>query len=302
LSGIFISYRREDSGGHAGRLFDRLRSHFGNDRVFMDVTRIEPGEDFVEAIDRAVGSCDVLLAVIGRQWLTCTDETGRRRLDNPNDLLRLETATALKRNVRVVPVLTQGAKTPSTEVLPEDLKRLTRRQAVELRDTRWDADIADLIKVLEKILASELPVERAISTAEPTESLAARDKAGVPPSTAMQEAMASPSRHKTKQKKRRSAEMEAKDKAEELSRRKAGEKRQRVLKTGRRNEGESLRATEQHATQSLAQSLERAEKTRHDLFSIHSPIWKIVLIWAVVPLVITWVIYLFWAPDIFPPR
>jgi hypothetical protein len=160
VSGIFISYRREDSAGHAGRLFDRLRDHFGKDRVFMDVTKIEPGEDFVDAIDRAVGACDILLAVIGRQWLNCADETGRRRLDNPNDLLRIETATALKRNVRVVPVLVQGAKTPPTEALPEDLKRLTRRQAVELRDTRWDADTADLIAVLEKILTYELSAER----------------------------------------------------------------------------------------------------------------------------------------------
>jgi len=180
MSGIFISYRREDSGGHAGRLFDRLRDHFGKKRVFMDVTRIEPGEDFVEAIDRAVGSCDVLLAVIGRQWLTCTDETGRRRLDNPNDLLRVETATALKRNVRVVPVLVQGAKTPSTEALPKDLKRLTRRQAVELRDTRWDADIADLITILEKILSSELPTKR---EARSEQVLAQSDLSIVKPST-----------------------------------------------------------------------------------------------------------------------
>jgi hypothetical protein len=83
VGGIFISYRREDSAGHAGRLFDHLSEQFGKDRVFMDVAGIEPGVDFVESIDRAVGSCDVLIAVIGRKWLDCADSTGKRRLVAP---------------------------------------------------------------------------------------------------------------------------------------------------------------------------------------------------------------------------
>jgi len=145
---IFISYRREDSAGHAGRLFDRLRQHFGSDRVFLDVVGIEAGVDFVETIDQAVGSCDVLLAVIGREWLTCHDKQGRRRLDEPNDFIRTEITSALKRNVRVVPVLVEGAEMPPTDELPEELKRLTRRQAVELRDSRWDADVEALIAAL----------------------------------------------------------------------------------------------------------------------------------------------------------
>ena len=101
MAGLFISYRREDSAGHAGRLFDRLTQHFGKERVFMDVSDIEPGVDFVEAIDVAVGSCAVLVVVIGRNWLTCTDSAGRRRLDDANDFIRLETATALRRNWRL---------------------------------------------------------------------------------------------------------------------------------------------------------------------------------------------------------
>ena len=147
---IFISYRREDSAGHAGRLFDRLREHFGKDRVFLDVVGIDAGVDFVEVIDQAVGSCDVLLAVIGREWLTCCDKQNRRRLDDPNDFIRAEVSSALKRNVRVVPVLVEGAGMPPTDALPEDLQRLTRRQAVELRDSRWDADVGALIATLEQ--------------------------------------------------------------------------------------------------------------------------------------------------------
>jgi hypothetical protein len=156
----FISYRREDSGGHAGRLFDRLREQFGQDRVFLDVVGIEAGRDFVESIDKAVGSCEVLLAVIGRDWLTSTDRQGRRRLDDPNDFIRAEISAALKRDIRVVPVLVQGAEMPPTDALPEDLKRLTRRQAVELRDSRWDADVEDLIETLVK--GTAVPTQRAV--------------------------------------------------------------------------------------------------------------------------------------------
>src|SRR6185436_14946996 len=94
---IFINYRREDTAGHAGRLFDRLSGRFPG-RVFMDIDTIEPGIDFVEIIEQAVGCCEVLIVMIGRDWVTLKDESGRRRLDNPNDFVRLEIATALARN------------------------------------------------------------------------------------------------------------------------------------------------------------------------------------------------------------
>lgn len=148
---IFISYRRNDSAGHAGRLYDRLRAHFGADQVFMDVTGIEAGTDFVETIDAAVGGCDVLIAVIGPEWARCTDSAGHHRLELPNDFIRLEVGSALKRKVRVVPVLVEGALMPVGDDLPEDLRALTRRQAVELRDSRWDADVEDLIASVERI-------------------------------------------------------------------------------------------------------------------------------------------------------
>src|SRR5262245_25200918 len=161
MPGVFISYRREDSAGHTGRLFDRLRSQLGRDRCFMDVTGIEAGGDFVETIERAIGSCDVLLAVIGPDWLTCADAKGQPRLGDPADFIRLEIAAALTRNVRIIPVLIAGACMPPAQSLPDDLKALARRQATELRDTRWDADIADLIVPLERVLGAQSSVARA---------------------------------------------------------------------------------------------------------------------------------------------
>jgi len=152
MAGVFISYRREDSPGHAGRIFDRVRARFGAGVVFMDVTAIDAGVDFVDAIDRAVGTCDVLLAVIGPHWAGATDSAGRKRLDNPNDFIRLEIAGALKRNVRVVPVLVDDAQLPGAGDLPDVLQPLLRRNAVELRDARWDADIDQLIASLERIV------------------------------------------------------------------------------------------------------------------------------------------------------
>ncbi len=152
MEGIFISYRREESAGHAGRIYDRLRERFGRGRVFMDVSAIEPGVDFVEAIDRAVGSCAVLLVIIGRRWLDCTDAAGRRRLDDPKDFIRLEVGTALRRNIRVVPVLVQDAAMPGEGDLPDDLKLLARRNAIEINDTHWDSDLAQLVETLERVL------------------------------------------------------------------------------------------------------------------------------------------------------
>jgi beta-lactam-binding protein with PASTA domain len=153
MPGIFISYRREDTAGHAGRIFDRLRERFGRDKVFMDVAGIEPGVDFVEAIDRAVSSCDVLLVIIGKKWLSCSDASGKRRLDDPKDFIRLETATALRRDIRVIPVLVQDAAMPSEGDLPDDLKKLARRQATEIGDTHWDSDLAQLFETLQRVLA-----------------------------------------------------------------------------------------------------------------------------------------------------
>ena len=110
---IFISYRREETAYPAGWLYDRLAGRYGDGQIFKDVDSIQLGDDFVEVITRAVGSCDVLLALIGDRWLTITDQDGRRRLDDPDDFVRLEIEAALTRNVRVVPILVDGAQDAS---------------------------------------------------------------------------------------------------------------------------------------------------------------------------------------------
>jgi TIR domain/Sel1 repeat len=160
VSRIFISYRREDSGGWAGRLYDRLSQHFGRDNVFMDINTIEPGLDFVDVIEQAVSSCDALVALIGRQWLTITDDFGRRRLDNSEDFVRLEITAALARNIRAIPVLVQDAPMPRSADLPDDLKRLSRRNALEISDTRFHSDVDRLITVLDSVLSGATPQAR----------------------------------------------------------------------------------------------------------------------------------------------
>ena len=152
MDGIFISYRRDDSAGYAGRLYDRLAAQFGADRVFMDVAGIELGTDFVTAIEQAVGSCKVLIVVIGDEWLSTTDTAGRRRLDDPHDFVRLETSVALEREIRVVPVLVGGALMPRAEELPSELKSLARRQAIEISHKQWEASTQELIRALNTML------------------------------------------------------------------------------------------------------------------------------------------------------
>lgn len=149
---IYISYRRSDSGPYVGRLSDWLEKAFGKTSVFRDIEKITPGMDFVEAIESSVGTCDALLAVIGREWLRTTDDDGRRRLDNPGDYVRLEIAMALKRRIPIIPVLVGGAAMPPVEELPDDLQRLARIQALPVSDNRWDTDVDVLIGSLKRRL------------------------------------------------------------------------------------------------------------------------------------------------------
>src|SRR6266850_3097791 len=151
---IFISYRREDSSGHAGRLFDCIRERFGDESVFMDVTDISPGDDFTVALDTALSSCRVVLVLIGPHWLTSTGTDGRRRLDDPGDHLRLEVAHALHRDARVIPVLVRGAAMPQERDLPDDLRPLARRQAHEVSDSRWSFDTGQLVRIIEQTLGA----------------------------------------------------------------------------------------------------------------------------------------------------
>jgi hypothetical protein len=153
---IVISYRREYDSHAAGRLYDHVSKHFPQYQIFFDVDNIEPGADFLEAIRTSVGSCEVLIAVIGKNWLIASDEKGRRRLDDPDDFVRLEIATALKRNIRVIPVLVDGALIPPSSELPDDLKLLVGRNMLEVKHNSFAADLGRLVAALERVL--EKPV------------------------------------------------------------------------------------------------------------------------------------------------
>jgi TIR domain len=150
---IFISYRREDTAYPAGWLYDRLADRYGGGQIFKDIDSIQLGDDFVEVITAGVGSCDVLLALVGDKWLTITDADGRRRLDDPEDFVRLEIEAALKRNIRVIPILVEGARMPRANEVPASLAALVRRQALELSPARFDFDTSRLLKVLDATLA-----------------------------------------------------------------------------------------------------------------------------------------------------
>ncbi len=148
MSRIFISYRRADSEGYVGRLYDHLIQQFDKNEIFLDVGTIKPGEDFVTVIEQLVGSCDALIVVIGPRWLEVTDEHGNRRLDNREDYVRLEIATALERNILVVPVLIERASMPNVKELPKDLKTLTRKNAIELSHDRFGYDVDRLVQAI----------------------------------------------------------------------------------------------------------------------------------------------------------
>ena len=152
LHTIFISYRRDDSEGEAGRLSDDLAESFKQDSVFMDVDAIQPGRDFRKAIDESIHKCSVLLAIVGREWLESKDASGQRRLDDENDFVRLEIASALQRDIPVVPVLVRSAKMPRAEQLPADLRELAYRNAVELTHARWKSDVQLLVRALRPFL------------------------------------------------------------------------------------------------------------------------------------------------------
>ncbi len=146
---IFLNYRRADSKGYTFAIFTVLEQHFSKEQIFMDVDTLLPGVDFVQALEEAVEACDVFLAVIGARWENIKDDQGRRRIDNPEDFVRIEVAHALKRGIPVIPILVDGAQMPSSENLPDDLKGLSRRHAFIFGD-RLRSDVQHLINVLEK--------------------------------------------------------------------------------------------------------------------------------------------------------
>ena len=154
---IYISYRREETAGSAGWLYERLADHFGEGRVVKDVTDvIHPSQDPIEVVTATVRSCKVLLALIGDRWLTITDATGRRSLDDPGDVVRLEIETALALdNVFVVPILLERAPMPRADQLPAGLVKLAIRQALQFSLSRFEGDVGHLLMVLDRIVGAE---------------------------------------------------------------------------------------------------------------------------------------------------
>jgi hypothetical protein len=149
---LFLCYRRDDTADAAGRLYDRLVDAYGSDRVFMDIDSVPLGIDFVNHVAEQIAKCRVVIVMIGRQWQKTKDKRRRRRLDNPDDLVRVEIAAALRQGVPVIPVLVQDADMPSAEDLPDDIRPLTRRNGIELSATRWRTDVEQLIRQLDPVM------------------------------------------------------------------------------------------------------------------------------------------------------
>ena len=152
---LFICYRREEAASHAGRLYDAIATRFGERNVFMDI-ELEPGIDFLDRVQEVVDGCHVFLVVVGPTWATLANGGGRPRIAEREDFVRLEVKTALRRpEVRVIPLLVGGARMPLSEELPQELRPLTRRNALELSDLRWRYDVGRLIGTLEELLETE---------------------------------------------------------------------------------------------------------------------------------------------------
>ncbi len=155
MIGIFVSYRREDTGGHAGRLAEQLEARFGKHDVFMDIDAISAGEDFEQRITQTLHRAKVTLVLIGDEWLELTGADGRRRIDAPDDYVRHEIAAALARpETTVIPVLVERAEMPAAADLPPDIAELAKRQAVRLGNERWRYDVGQLMRRIDELTAS----------------------------------------------------------------------------------------------------------------------------------------------------
>jgi len=155
MAKIFISYRRDDAKYPTGRLYDALKREFGDDQVFLDQGSIQAADDFHDKIESSLAACSVLLAVIGPKWLDARHENGRRRLDSEDDFVRLELAKALGGRIAVIPVLLEDSEMPAPDKLPQDLKPLTRRNAVKLIHDHWDLGLKALVDQIHRLLQKE---------------------------------------------------------------------------------------------------------------------------------------------------
>jgi TIR domain len=172
MARIFISYRRSESAYVAAPLSEKLQQRFGQDSVFYDIDNIPLGVDFREHIGNAVGQCDVLLVLIGEQWLTAADKTGKKRLDDAGDYVRIEIESALKRNIPVIPVLLGEATMPSADDLPESLKDIVYRNAAELRaGSNWRHHTERLMNGLENLFKLNEEVQKPTEAVEKKQTL-----------------------------------------------------------------------------------------------------------------------------------
>ena len=156
---IFISYRVKDTQLATGRLVDALKQHIHENRIFMDIDKIDPGLDFTQVIAKYLNSCEVMLAIIGPNWRAYNPEKQSYRINDANDWVRKEIASALQRDIRVIPILLDGGTIPEEDELPEDLKPLVLRQAYEISNTRWKYDCDQLIETLQRTLGGPLQKE-----------------------------------------------------------------------------------------------------------------------------------------------
>ncbi len=156
-AGIFISYRRDDTRHAAGRLAGDLAEHFGREHIFRDIEGIDPGVEFPVALEKALSGCAVMVVLIGPLWLDVKDPRGRRRLEQEGDWIRLEIATALRRGIRVVPVMVEDTPLPEPDQLPQDIRALLDRQSLPMSDLRWEADLQRLVGTLRRALGLTPP-------------------------------------------------------------------------------------------------------------------------------------------------
>lgn len=154
---IFINYRKDDSSWNALALYNELQKYFPKETLFKDFNTIRPGDDFVESIQKALSHCNVLLVVMSKNWLEVKDKNGNRRISDPDDLVRIEIATAIERNIQVIPVLFDNIPMPTSADLPENLRSLPRRQFVEIETTRFEADVKKLADAIKELMPTDIP-------------------------------------------------------------------------------------------------------------------------------------------------
>ena len=263
---VFISYRRDDASGSAGRLYDRLVSHFPEETIFFDIDQIALGVDFVAEIQRWVTASDVLLAVIGKSWLAIEDERGQRRIDNPNDFVRLEISTALQLSKTVIPVLVDSASMPIRTELPADLRPITRRNAATIGHESFNADAQRLINALQ-LLLDELEEKRKAEADEERKRKVEEKRKAEADEKREREAE---ERRKAEadEKRKREAEERRKAEADEKRKREAEERRKAEADEKRKREAEEKRKVESESENKKKQKGEIEKKRKANLKSL----------------------------------